>query len=55
MFLAIPQGSVWIPLVALTGVVSIFDLGGMLCTVLAQFLLLLAGTSSQGLARDWIV
>ena len=40
---------------ALTGVVSILDLGGMLSTILAQHLLLFAGISSQGLAGDGIV
>ena len=46
MFLAIPRGSIWIPLAALTSIVSILDLGGMLGTVLAQLALFLAETSS---------
>ena len=55
LLFSILGGSIWIPLMALTGVVSVLDLGGMLSTVLAQLALLLAGTSSQGLMGDGII
>ena len=55
LFLAILRGSIWIPLEALTGVVSILDLGGMLCAILTQLALFLAEISSKGLMRDRIV
>ena len=42
-------GPIWVPLVALTGVVSVLDLGGMFHAVLTQLMLFLVRTSSQGL------
>ena len=55
MFLAVPRGSIWIPLAALTGIVSILYLGGMFRAKLTQLLLLLVGTFSQFLAQNRIV
>ena len=55
MFLAILRGSIWIPLAALTGIVSILHLGGMFCAKLTQLSLLLVGTFSQFLARNRII
>ena len=40
---------------ALTGVVSVLDLGGMLCAILAQLVLLLTETLPQGLTDDGII
>ena len=40
---------------ALTSIVSILDLGGVLCAILAQLASLFAGISSQGLAGDRFV
>ena len=47
--------SIWVPLAALTGVVSVLDLGGMLSTVLTQLALFLVRTSSQGFMGDGVV
>ena len=55
LFLAIPQGSIWFPLVALTCVVNILELGGMLGAIQAQLALLLAGISSKGLTGNGII
>ena len=55
MFLAILQESIWIPLVALTGVVSILYLGEMLRAILTTLMLFLAGISFQGLMGNRII
>ena len=55
LFLAVLQGSIWIPLAALTCVVSILDLGGMILATLTQLALFLARISSQGLTGNRIV
>ena len=45
----------WIPFTALTGVVSVLDLGGMFCTVLTQLTLFLVGLASQGLMGKGVI